>query len=235
MDLYLSDKAQIFLHQTEKDTLVLGEDAAPIVEQAYQGRIRSHVAYAAAADIPASWNIALPGEHNKKNAACALAAARVLGIDDSVSQRVLSTFNGVPGRLQYIASVNGIAVYNDTTSTTPEATIAGLKALDPDNKKHISLIMGGADKTLDMNALIPEIKTHCAHVTLLAGTGTNRIRDLLPEARVCESLESALSDAFAGAPEGGIVLFSPAFASFGMFKNEYDRGEKFVALIKQLS
>lgn len=94
--------------------------------------------------------------------------------------------------------------------------------------------MGGADKNLDMSPLLPEIEKHVRHVSLLAGTGTARIAPQLKDARVFENLQDALGDALAHTPRGGILLFSPAFASFGMFKNEYDRGDQFMELIAQL-
>ena len=119
----------------------------------------------------------------------------------------------------------------NTTSTTPEATLAALSALDP---AHTVLIMGGADKGLDMEALfakLPEVKK----VILLAGTGTDRIKNLLPEnATIYGSIGDAVTDAINAAESGDTMLFSPAFASFGMFKNEFDRGDQFTAIVQAL-
>ena len=71
-------------------------------------------------------------------------------------------------------------------------------------------------------------------VVLLAGSGTERIRGELHDAPVYDSLIDAIADAFAHAKSGDTVLFSPAFTSFGMFKNEFDRGDQFNALIGKL-
>ena len=93
--------------------------------------------------------------------------------------------------------------------------------------------MGGTDKGLDMSALLarlPEMK----RVILLAGSGTERIRSEFTDAPVYDTLAPAVADAFAYAKSGDTILFSPAFASFGMFKNEYDRGDQFVSLVKKL-
>lgn len=228
---YLKDKAQIFLHQKSGDTFVLGEQAKDLVLAAHQPPVEPVIANATLIE---GWDVKMPGEHNRYNAACAVAAARALGVSDDVSKNIIANFGGVPGRLELIHEVHGVKFYNDTTATTPEATLAALRALDPDEKKNIILIMGGADKELDMNRLLVEIPKHTKRVLLLAGTGTNRVLAYLDGASVFDSLETAFTEATSAAKEGDIVLLSPAFASFGMFKNEFDRGDQFNALVQKL-
>ncbi len=96
---------------------------------------------------------------------------------------------------------------------------------------HIILIMGGTDKGLDMSALIDKL-SGLKRIVLLAGNGTDRIKGQLPDAAIYRSISEAVKDAFAHAESGDTILFSPAFTSFGMFKNEYDRGDQFNALVK---
>ncbi len=226
--VYLADKANIFLFQKPEDTLVLGKQCAPIIIDAYGENIESKTVVVDELKLPDTWTLRVPGMHNRYNAALALAAARAIGIEDSVSRAALESFSGVPGRLELITEKDGVRVYNDTTATTPEATLVALSALDA---ARTVLIMGGADKNLDMDALLaklPEVK----RVILLDGTGTKRIRSEIPDAPVYDALAPAVEDAFAHAEAGDTILFSPAFASFGMFKNEYDRGDQFVALVK---
>ena len=229
-EAYLTDKAYIFLHQTSADTLVLGKQCAPVIIEKFGERIESNVIVADALKFPDTWTLQIPGLHNRYNAALALAAARAIGIPDSESRAALGSFAGVPGRLELLAQKHGVKIYNDTTATTPEATLAALAAL-PEGRT--ILIMGGADKELAMDALLeklPETK----RVILLAGTGTDRLKSILPEAPVYDTLASAVEDAVSHAVPGDSVLFSPAFASFGMFKNEYDRGDQFAALVEAL-
>jgi UDP-N-acetylmuramoylalanine--D-glutamate ligase len=235
MDLYLDDKAVIFLFQTPQDVLVLGEQCADIVEKKYSSQIKSKKIIAEASHLPALWRLKVPGEHNRYNAACALEALRSLGLSDTEIRAGLEEFSGVPGRIELVRDYKGIKIYNDTTATTPEATIAALTALDTESKKNIVLIMGGADKNLDMTELLKEIPHHTKKVFLLAGTGTERIKNDLADASVCPSLKEAVEGAMALAGEGDIILLSPAFASYGMFKNEYDRGDQFNTLIAALS
>jgi UDP-N-acetylmuramoylalanine--D-glutamate ligase len=133
--------------------------------------------------------------------------------------------------------VGGIRIFNDTTATTPEATLAALDALAPAGftpEQNLILIAGGADKGLDMNKLLLEIPKRTKRTILLAGTGTSRVLEFLPGASVFDGLEPAVHEALAAAQPGDSILFSPAFASFGMFKNEYDRGDQFNAIVKAL-
>lgn len=228
---YLADKANIFLNQTEADVLILGKQCAPTVIDTYGEQITSKVSIVDELKLPDTWTLRIPGMHNRYNAALALAVARALGIDDSISRIGIESFTGVPGRLELISETGGVKIYNDTTATTPEATLAALAALQNERlRKSLILIMGGADKGLDMDVLIGKV-AGVKRVTLLAGTGTERIRESLPGAPVFDNLSLAVADARAHAESGDIILFSPAFASFGMFKNEYDRGDQFAAIV----
>lgn len=234
IDAYLNDKAQIFLHQKPEDHLILGEQMALTVIDKYESQIAAQTMVAGEKSLPHDWHLLIPGTHNRYDAALALAAARTLGVDDALSKEALESFIGVEGRLQLVALKDGITYYNDTNSTTPEATIVALHALAEESGAGINLIMGGHDKGLDMKNLVELIGETVQHVSLLAGSGTDRLKEQLPEAQVFTSLEAAVTDARAHAKSGDTVLLSPGFASFGMFKNEYDRGDQFIALVENL-
>ena len=230
-DAYLADKANIFLYQTEADVLILGKQCAPTIIEKYGAVIAAATHVADALKLPDTWTLAVPGLHNRYNAALALAAARALGIPDEVSRPVLADFPGVPGRLELLREVNGVKIYNDTTATTPEATLAALEALNP---ARAVLIMGGTDKNLDMDALVAKL-SEVKKVILLAGNGTDRIKDSLPaDTTIYGSIAPAVKVAMDAADKGDAVLFSPAFTSFGMFKNEFDRGDQFAAVVQAL-
>ena len=229
-EMYLADKANIFLYQKPSDMLILGKQCAAVIIEKYSEHIESKTIVADELKLPDTWVLKIPGLHNRYNAAFALSAARALDIPDETSRKALETFGGVPGRLELVREARGVKIYNDTTATTPEATLAALKVLDT-GAKNIVLIMGGADKDLDMNALLYEIPNYTKRVILLTGTGTNRILEFLPEASVFDNLGKAVAEAFLATGPGDTILFSPAFASFGMFKNEYDRGDQFNALV----
>lgn len=232
METYLADKAEIFLHQGPDDTLVLGAQMPSILEGIYTNAIASSVVVAHEEDL-AGVSLRVPGAHNRADAACALAAATAYGISKEDACNALTTFSGVPGRLERVREKEGVTFYNDTTSTTPEATLAALDALDT-GTKNIVLIMGGSDKGLDMNRLLVEVQKRTKRIILLSGSGTNRILQFLEGASVYDSLPAAFDEAVKSAAPGDIVLLSPAFASFGMFKNEYERGDTYLALVRAL-
>ena len=229
---YFDDKVAVFKYQKEGDALIVGGQVAKQIAAA-----RPSVAplIARAADIPKSWKIKLLGQHNRENIACAIAAARSLSVSDSAIKKAVENFGGLPNRLEYLRTVRGIKIYNDNNATTPDATIAALRALG----KNIILICGGTDKGLDMSKLVEEIPKHCKVVILLRETGTEKIKNGIKEyvlsimVKERETLKECVQEAMKIAKKDDTVLFSPAFASFGKwFKNEYDRGEQFVNIIK---
>ncbi len=229
LDAYLADKANIFLYQKPEDTLVLGSQCAELMKEKYGANIASHIVIPT--ELPSDWTLRIPGFHNRYNAALALTAARAYGISDDASHRAIEAFAGVPGRLELVGEKNGVKIYNDTTSTTPESAIVALAAL---GAARTVVIAGGTDKNLELSQLVSKLK-ETKRVILLAGSGTERIRGELPDAPIYDALEPAVQDAVAHASAGDAILFSPAFTSFGMFKNEFDRGDQFNAIVQHLS
>lgn len=236
MDEYFADKANIFRNQKVGDTLVVGEQVAGRVRAA-QPPLEAVVPPA----LPDDWHLCMPGMHNRENAALAKAALEALGIPETTIQESLESFTGVEGRLQFVREIRGVKIYNDNNATTPDATIAALRALTAprlssghNQDKNIILIMGGADKGLDMNNLLYEIAGSCKRVILLAGTGSSRIAPLMQDVSVYDDFEQAVHEAVGSAQGGDTILFSPAFASFGMFKNEYDRNDRFLSLVEHI-
>lgn len=240
MALYFADKANIFLHQKPDDIFILGEQTvSSLKEYGYDKKVKAHTIIAGAKNLPKEWKLQILGEHNRMNAGVAIATTEALGVDRDVIQKAVESFKGVSGRLELVRELNGVKIYNDTTATTPDATIAALKALSSPStgsgqNPNIVLILGGADKGLDMSKLIAELPNHCKEVLLLPGTGTERIKDDLSKYTIYRIFSDAVAEAVRIAEKGDIVLLSPAFASKGMFQNEYDRGDQFVELVNGL-
>jgi len=180
-------------------------------------------------------DIKIPGEHNLYNVLCAVCVAMIKGVKLKNIKSAVKNFKGIPDRLELLKETRGVKYYNDTTSTTPEATIAALSALG--QKKNIVLIAGGSDKGLDFKQLAKEIKKHCKAIILLNGTGTERLKkELLATGyqlpvTITQSMSDAIGIAQSQAKKGDIILLSPACASFGMFKNEFDRGDQFKKIV----
>lgn len=232
LDLYLGDKANIFLFQKPGDTLVLGAQCAALIQQKYAGLLNGWTSIVGEDDLPAEWKLKIPGEHNRYDSALAKRAAEAVGIDEEQIREALENFGGVPGRLELVRTVDDVDYYNDTTATTPEATLVALSALGEKYASKVILIMGGADKNLDMDDLLKAIPEYTKSVEFLAGTGTERIRSEVPDAQVFDNLVAAVGNARMHAQPGDAILLSPAFASFGMFKNEFDRGDQFNELVR---
>lgn len=181
--------------------------------------------------------IRIPGIHNVENYMAAIAATH-----DDVSvetiQRVAETFAGVPHRIEFVRELNGIRFYNDSIATTPSRSTAALNAFDDG----IVLIAGGYDKKIpfdDFGRLVAEkVKT----LVLLIDTPSGpKIRDAVKAAeKKIEIIEvstfsQAVKSAYDAATSGDVVLLSTACASYGMFKNFVERGERFRELVGKLS
>jgi UDP-N-acetylmuramoylalanine--D-glutamate ligase len=232
---YFEDKAQIFLNQKPDDILVAGHDVAPLIKEKYGKKVRARVIVAEPGNFPKGWHIQILGVHNLLNAMCAIEAARVLGIEEETIKEAVASFTAVPGRLELVKTVRGISIYNDNNSTTPEATIAAFRAI-PGSRAIV--IIGGTDKGLDVQELAALTPTYAKKIILLAGTGTDKLIKSNPisfkDAPVYDTLEEAFNDAMNTAEEEDLILFSPGFTSFEMFKNEFDRGDQFNALVAKL-
>lgn len=175
------------------------------------------------------------GRHSLSNAACAACVAILSGAPFEAVAAGLRSFRGVPDRLEYLATIGDVRFYNDTTSTTPASTQAALNAL----QGPIVLIAGGADKGLDFASLSPAVASRTEAVALLDGTATDRMERQFRAAGAnilgrYADFEQAIRTAWQAAPQGGSVLLSPATASFGMFTNEFHRGERFRSIVSHL-
>ena len=151
---------------------------------------------------------------------------------------MLEAFSGLPGRLEFLGEKNGIAFYDDANSTTPEAMSAALGAL-AQHSRPVILIAGGTDKELDFIKLAPEIDSMAKKVILFKGSATDKLMPLLlekiqSEIVIANSMEEAFNAAIVAASAHDIILLSPGATSFGIFKNEYDRGDQFRACFEKL-
>ncbi len=233
MDRYFRDKAAIARFQKPGDYFVSTTDVKEKIESRFGPLQGTFIAIAA---FPDDWPIALPGEHNRQNASCAVAAAKVLGVPDSVIKKVLKNFSGLPGRLEFLGEKNGVAFYNDANSTTPEAGVAALRALAPQGRP-IVLIAGGSDKEIQFEAFAREIEKTVKKVVLFVGRATEKLQALLQKELIsgtAPSMDEAFSLALASADRGDIILLSPGATSFGIFKNEYDRGDQFRECVEKI-
>ena len=230
MKQYLYDKSSIFRHQKAGDVFVVSKDVFAVTENErknVKGQLNAGVVDA----LPESFTLKIPGKHNLLNAALAKAAAQACGVDGAVIDVALHEFNGVEGRLQWVGSWQERDFYNDSNATTQEATLAALTSFPSEN---IVLIFGGSDKGLPMDRMLSYISDNNIRCVLIKGTGSDRVLQHLPDLDVVGSMQDAMRIAKQKSKPNDRIILSPAFASFGVFKNEYDRSDQFMREVQSL-
>lgn len=182
-------------------------------------------------------NLKIRGVHNYENICTCMSAIYDM-VDIDKSFKAISNFKGVEHRLEFVREINGVKWYNDSVSSSPTRTIAGINSYD----EEIVLIAGGYDKNLDYTPIARPILDK-VEVLILFGSTKDKIYNAVINEKKDEdikiyvesSLEDVVSRAYDIAKCGQIVLFSPASASFDMFKNFADRGIKFKNLVKEIN
>lgn len=261
MEEYIDAKKNIFRYQDKHGTLILNYDneitrefkkEAPgkviyfssknklsdgyIIED---GKIKLSVAELRA-HLLDSREMVLKGNHNYENVACAIAATRDY-CDIEVVKKALCDYPGVEHRLEFVKeSKERVKWYNDSASSSPTRTIAGLDAF---TFKNVILIAGGYDKNLDYTNIAKPILDNCKALILIGQTADKIENAVIYEIKHstkdidiyrCRTLEETVMIANKISVKGDIVLFSPASASFDMFKNSSDRGNKFKELVNKI-
>ena len=182
--------------------------------------------------------IKLRGKHNFENICAALAATREFVSEDTAVEAI-KEFNAVEHRLEFVRNINGVKWYNDSASSSPSRTIAGLNAYD----EEIVLIAGGYDKNLDYEILGKYIVEKVKALILIGNTAKKILTATMKEMKkanveipiyCAKTLEEAVEAAKQIAQRDQVVLFSPASASFDMFKNFADRGNQFKELVNKI-
>ena len=184
-------------------------------------------------------DISLLGMHNIENACTAISAVKDLVSLESI-RKVLSSFRGVSHRMEFVRELDGAKWYNDSIGSSPTRTIAGLASF----KDKVILIAGGYDKHLDYTDMGRYVVDHVKKLILMGQTKEKIKEATLKELEKregvelpmfeCSSLEEVITVAKREAVEGDIIFFSPASASFDMFKNFEERGNKFKEIVNGL-
>ncbi len=181
----------------------------------------------------------LRGEHNLENIAAAVAVGKILKIDDDKILDTVKNFKGLEHRLELVGEIRGRTFYNDSFATGPQPTIAAINSFSEPE----TLILGGSDKGLDYSELgkiisekenvkniilIGQIRNQVA-ATFKGTTFKGRVYDLGNS-----SMKEIVGKAFDVTQKGGVVILSPAAASFDMFKNYKERGNQFKKAVQSL-
>ena len=261
MEEYINSKKNIFRYQNEDDVLVLNYDND--ITRKCKDEAKSRVVFFSSKTriqngyivdegkikvckdglryhVYDTKNMILRGVHNFENACSAIIATNEF-VDTDKQIEVFNTFKGVEHRLELVKETKEkVKWYNDSVSSSPTRTIAGLNAFPIRN---IVLIAGGYDKNLDYTPIAKSIVENCKALVLLGQTAdkieiavNNELKNSNRKIEIvkCSSLEETIRSANKLSEKGDIVLFSPASASFDMFKNFAQRGEMFKELVNKL-
>lgn len=201
LEHYERCKQAIFAHQTEDDTAILDSAASAI-------------------------DLLVPGDHNRRNAGQAVAAVVAMGGDRDGAIEALQSWSGLPHRLELVCERDGLKFYNDSKSTTPEATAVAVRSFPDASKLHI--IVGGYDKHIDLS-LMAEVTKSVSAVYAIGETGQS-----MAGAQQCGELETAVQEAMRRMVDGDILLLSPGCASWDQFANFEERGDAFRSLVSEV-
>lgn len=255
MENYVAAKARIFENQDQSDYTVLNYDDPGVAAMGAKtpGKViffsRLHKLEqgifvengniilklgAAPVKIIAAKDVFIKGAHNLENALAAAAAAYAMGIPSEVIGRTLREFRGVAHRLELVAEIDGVKYINDSKGTNPDASIKALEAYD----EPIVLLAGGRNKGSDFTEFAQKVKERVRALVILgeckaeikeavSKTGFTAIHD-------AADFDDAVRTAAKIATTGQIVLLSPACASWDMFKDFEERGERFKEVVSSL-
>lgn len=261
MEAYAAAKAKMILHQTSRDTAVLGRDdpVAWSFASRVQGRLvsfgfnRPGIAQIGTyldkdtlslqtedrnEPLMSTDVIKLRGEHNIANTLAACAIAYAAGLPLGCMKAGVAEFTGVPHRLQFVRTCNGASWYNDSIATAPERTIAAIHSFT----EPLVLLLGGRDKNLPWENLADLVHQRVDHLVIF-GEAAEKIATAIGSVQPgrlpltidrCASLKEAVAAAASRAESGDVVLFSPGGTSFDEFQDFEQRGERFQEWVQAL-
>jgi UDP-N-acetylmuramoylalanine--D-glutamate ligase len=174
----------------------------------------------------------LPGQHNMENALAAAAVGRIAGLPDESINSAIRAFKGVEHRLELVGEWAGVRWFNDSKATNPDA---GRVALNAFPGAPVVLIAGGYGSGFELGEWVADVLAN-AEAVVLIGASADVLQEALrahPKVVRASSLEEAVVTAAGLSRPGGVVLLSPAYKSFDMFKDYEDRGNQFKALVRK--
>lgn len=230
-DAYIRAKLQLIRYSSIGDTVILHKS----LRQYYSGNANLHL-FPDMAQLQNAHALKLRGEHNQWNAQAAVLAAKATGVDEDTMIKALSSFAGLPHRLEFVGEKNGISFYNDSIATIPEACIAALKTFE----KVDYLIVGGFDRGIHYEILADYLRQHPVKHLFLIGKAGQRIGSLFQKnnhetiiIHLVENLNDVFEIVRQCGQSGEICLLSPAASSYDQYKNFEHRGEVFKALVAE--
>ena len=176
--------------------------------------------------------ITLLGEHNMQNIKAAVKVARLLKVSDATIKKAIKNFKPLPHRLEFVGEKNGIKFFDDAISTTPESTIAAIKAL----KKVGTIFLGGEDRGYDFRELEKTLRKYkIKNIVLFPDSGKIMLKSRKGfNIFETKSIKEAVDFALENTPKGKICLLSSASPSYSLWKNFEEKGDKFRQAVERL-
>lgn len=249
-EVYKNMKKRIFNHHTKEDIAILNLDDKDVLHLTED--IKSTKKYFSSTALEKSGcsidgddiyynedkiinvnELKIKGKYNYENIMSAVEVVKELGIDNNVIVNVLKNFGGVEHRMEYVTTIKGIEIYNNSKSTNITSTQTALSSFT----QPVVLLLGGLDRGHSFEGL----KEYLCNVKLIVAFGECKIRieDFARECcipcKVTDNLEKATEVAYNSASRGDVVLLSPACASWDQFKDFETRGNLFKECINKLS
>jgi len=252
---YVNSKFRITENQTENDFLIYDADDEIISNWLKNNKVKATllpfsiekeleqgvyikdnniiVKYKTEETIMKTKTLALKGQHNKKNAMAATMAAAMLKVRKDTIRESLEDFEGAEHRLEHVLNISGVAYINDSKATNVNATYYALDSMETPTV----WIVGGVDKGNDYLDLMPLVREKVKAIICLGVDNQKIVQtfynvvDLIVETA---GAEEAVKVAYKIASKGDAVLLSPACASFDLFENYEDRGNKFKQAVREL-
>jgi UDP-N-acetylmuramoylalanine--D-glutamate ligase len=239
---YAAAKENITKFQGPEDFLVFAADYSlpTAIARRSKAQLRPFSLNDRIEDIISVAEIPLAGKFNLQNVLAAVMAASLCGIERTAMRSAIHTFRPLPHRIEPVGTYKGIAFYDDSIATVPDATLGALEALGPGVQ---TLLLGGHERHLDFDLLGKQLPANIKTVVLFPPTGiriwkaieTHSKNPELPAAFFVRDMEQAVKIAYERTEPGKICLLSPASPSFGAFKDYAERGDLFKAFIRKLS
>jgi len=256
LDAYVAAKARVFARQEETDWAVVNADDPVVLEQARRARARLLPLRVSGEPLAegdgaffrdgAAWmrrdgreerlfalgDVRVPGRHLAGDLLAAAVAGRLLGASPDDVARGVAAFRGVEHVLEHVATIDGVAFYNDSKATNVAAAARSIEAFDG----RVLAILGGRYKGGDFGLLAPRLRARGSQV-LAIGEARDRVRGALAAevpVEACGSLGEAVERARALAEPGDTVLLAPACSSFDMFRDYAERGRRFKEEVRRL-
>ncbi|HEX4129005.1 MAG TPA: UDP-N-acetylmuramoyl-L-alanine--D-glutamate ligase [Pirellulales bacterium] len=227
LDAYAAAKRRLFIHADAVVNLGKTED-----NRWFSGAASRVIAPLDDGRMP---ELAVPGDHQRANAALAGAVAAALGCRPDAIRRGLESFRGLPHRLQCVGEIEGRRLYNDSKATSPAATLAALEACG----LRTWLLAGGAPRSDDLAPFVTQLAARAAGAAFFGAIA----RELLALASrgapnfscaAFDDLPAALDWCWQHSRAGDAIVLSPACASFDAYRDYAARGEHFIALVDEL-